>query len=207
MSRKLCITAIDGQTGHLIAELLLTNQQFSKRVDAVVGFALDPTSPHCDALKNLGAEIEHHVPGTEREIVSLLKESGADTICIIPPAHTNKYEITLELVTAAKKAGIQNVCLLSSAGADMAEARKQPRLREFIEIENLVLSTKGDPSTPTGHSPVVIRYVSVHLVEDSLIQKLITDDWLSTKCGLLHGELTCVWPSSQRRYDTAVADW
>jgi len=157
MSRKLCITAVDGQTGYLITELLLTSSQFSDKFDAITGLSLDPKSPKCEALRNLGVEIIHHVPGTEKKIVTVLKESGADTICVIPPAHVDKYQITLELITAASKAGVQNVCLLSSAGADVADAKKQPRLREFIEIENLVLATKGDPNTATGHSPVVIR--------------------------------------------------
>jgi hypothetical protein len=159
MSRKLCITAVDGQTGFLIAELLLTNPDFTNKIDSIIGLAFDPDSQKCKDLKKLGAEIIHHVPGTEKKVVQILKSSGADTICLIPPAHKEKYEITLELVTAAKKAGVQNVCLLSSAGADLADMKKQPRLREFIEIENLVLAAKGDPSTPLGHSPVVIRWV------------------------------------------------
>ena len=89
-------------------------------------------------------------------MVKVLKQSKVDTICLIPPAHHEKYDITMELVEAAKKAGIQNVCLVSSAGADMAD-EKQPRLREFIHIENAVMATKGDTKTKTGHSPVVIR--------------------------------------------------
>jgi len=157
MSRKICITAVDGQTGYLITELLLTSGQFSNKIDAITGLSLDPQSPKCKALSKLGVDIIHHVPGTEKSIVGILKKSNADTICIIPPAHPDKHQITLELISATKKAGVQNVCLLSSAGADLANAKKQPRLREFIEIENLVLSTKGDPSTATGHSPVVIR--------------------------------------------------
>jgi hypothetical protein len=157
MSRKLCITAVDGQTGYLIAELLLTSSQFSNKIDSIIGLALDPESPKCKELSKLGAEIVHHVPGTEKKVVQILQKSGADTICLIPPAHPDKFQISLELVTAAKKAGVQNVCLLSSAGADLADMRKQPRLREFIEIENLVLVSKGDPNTSLGHSPVVIR--------------------------------------------------
>jgi hypothetical protein len=157
MSRKLCITAVDGQTGYLIAELLLTSAQFSNKLDSIIGLSLEPHSSKCKALGKLGVNIVHHVPGTEKKVVNILKSSKADSICIIPPAHADKYQITLELIAATKKAGIQNVCLLSSAGADLASAEKQPRLREFIEIENLVLSTKGDPSTATGHSPVVIR--------------------------------------------------
>lgn len=157
MPRKLCITAVDGQTGYLIAELLLTDAKFAKEVNSIVGLSLDPQSSKCKSLSKLGADIIHHVPGTEKKMVDTLKKSGADSICIIPPTHTDKYQITLELIAATKKAGVQNVCLLSSAGAELANPKTQPRLREFIDIENLVLSTKGDPSTATGHSPVVIR--------------------------------------------------
>lgn len=39
----------------------------------------------------------------------------------------------------------------------MADAKKQPRLREFIDIEQLVMEAKGDANTPTGTSPVVVR--------------------------------------------------
>ena len=39
----------------------------------------------------------------------------------------------------------------------MADAKKQPRLREFIDIEQLVMEAKGDAKTPTGTSPVVVR--------------------------------------------------
>jgi hypothetical protein len=37
MSRNVCISAVDGQTGFLIAELLLTDQKFSSKVDSVCG--------------------------------------------------------------------------------------------------------------------------------------------------------------------------
>jgi len=82
---------------------------------------------------------------------------GVDTLCLIPPTHTEKYDVTYELVTAAKSVGVPNVCFMSAAGTDLAERDKQPRLREFIDLEHLVLSSKGDSSTETGHSPVVIR--------------------------------------------------
>jgi hypothetical protein len=157
MSRKLCITAVDGQTGYLIAELLLTNPDFSSKIDSIIGLTLNPSHEKCKDLAKLGAEIVHHVPGREKQMVQLLKKTGADTICLIPPAHKDKFQITLELVNAAKKAGVQNVCCISSAGADVADEKKQPRLREFIEIENLVMASKGDPTSPLGHSPVVIR--------------------------------------------------
>lgn len=159
MARKLCITAVDGHTGFLIAELLMTEQRFSKNIAEITGLALHPNGSRCKELTSLGVKIVPHKPGRVRDMVKTLKDSGADTICLIPPAHKDKYEITVELVEAAKKANVQNVLFLSSAGCDLADEKKQPRLREFVELETLVMSTKGDPSTATGHSPVVIRSV------------------------------------------------
>jgi hypothetical protein len=164
MPRKVCITAIDGQTGFLIAELLLTDSTFSSKVDSVCGLTLHPTTAKCKELEKKGITLIPHKPGKLKDVTATLKDSGADTICVIPPAHKDKFDITMELVTATKRAGVPNVCLISSAGADMADGRKQPRLREFIEIERLVMESKGDPSTPTGHSPVVVRYVGLVLI-------------------------------------------
>lgn len=155
--RNVCITAVDGQTGFLIAELLLTDPTFSKKVDSVAGLSLHPSSPKSKELTKLGAKIIPHKPGKVRQMVKTLKETGCDTICLIPPAHKDKLDLTFEMIEAAKKANIPNVCFLSSAGCDLADPQKQPRLREFIELEAAVMATKGLPDTSTGHSPVVIR--------------------------------------------------
>lgn len=56
-----------------------------------------------------------------------------------PPADKDKLDITVELIEAAKKADISNVCFLSSAGCDLAERDKQPRLREFIDLEAMFI--------------------------------------------------------------------
>ncbi|KAF7587221.1 hypothetical protein BBP40_007534 [Aspergillus hancockii] len=157
MSRQLCITSVDGHTGFLIAELILTDNNFKKAIGSVTGLALHPDAPFCKELSKLGAKIVPHKPGRLRDMVSSLKEIGADTMCLIPPAHTDKFNITVELIEATKKANIPNVCFLSSAGCDLAERDKQPRLREFIDLEARFMASKGDPSTSTGHSPVVVR--------------------------------------------------
>ncbi|PMD25982.1 NAD(P)-binding protein [Hyaloscypha hepaticicola] len=157
MSRNVCISAVDGQTGYLIAELLTTDQKFSSKVNSVCGLSLHPTSAKCKELQKLGVIIIPHKHGKVKGMAATLKESGADALCIIPPAHKDKVDITMELVAAGKRAGVPNVCLVSSAGADMADAKKQPNLREFIEIEQLVMEAKGDAKTPTGTSPVVVR--------------------------------------------------
>ncbi|KXX80603.1 Prestalk A differentiation protein A [Madurella mycetomatis] len=157
MARNVCITAVDGQTGFLIAELLLKNDNFKKKIDSLTGLALDPASAKAKELQSLGAVIVPHKPGREREMVATLKKTECDTVCLVPPARKDKFDITIELANAAKKAGVSNVLLISSAGCDYAERDKQPRLREFIDLESVVLSAKGDPSTPLGHSPCVIR--------------------------------------------------
>jgi hypothetical protein len=156
MSRNVCITAAEGQTGFLIAELLLSHP-YSRKVDSVTALVLDPSASKAKELESLGAKVVQHTPGRERVTVKTLKDTGCDTLCLIPPAHREKKDISLELVSAAKKAGVPNVLLISSVGCDYADSQKQPRLREFIEIEAATLAAKGDPSTQTGHSPCVIR--------------------------------------------------
>lgn len=157
MTRKVCITAVDGHTGYLIAELLLTDEAFSKKVDSVTGLSLKPHDAACKELTKLGVKIVPHKPGKMRDMVNTLKNTKVDTLCLIPPAHKEKYDITVELIEAAKKANIPNVLFMSSVGCDLADEKKQPRLREFIDLETLFLSTKGNSSTATGQSPVVIR--------------------------------------------------
>jgi hypothetical protein len=157
MARNVAITAIDGNTGFAIAELLLTDNTFSSKIDSVIGLSLSPKSQRAKEAEKLGVKIIPHKHGREREMVKLLEESGADTICLIPPAHSEKYDITAELIASARKANVPNVLFLSSVGADLAERNKQPHLREFVDLETLVLASKGDPTTSTGHSPCVIR--------------------------------------------------
>lgn len=157
MTRNICITASDGHTGFLIAELILTDKNFKSKVDSVSVLSLHPASHRAQELAQLGAKVIPHKPGREREMVKTLKDSGADTLCLIPPAHKEKFDVTVELINATKKANVPNVLFISSVGADLAERDKQPHLREFIDLESLVLTAKGDKSTSTGHSPCVIR--------------------------------------------------
>jgi len=157
MTRKIAITAVDGHTGFTLAELLLTDPNLFEKFESVTGLSLHPNAPNCKELKELGAHIVPHKPGRVRDMVGLLKEIGADAICLIPPAHKEKHDVTVELIEATKKANIPNILFLSSVGCDLADKEKQPRLREFIDLETMVLSTKGKTSTETGHSPVVVR--------------------------------------------------
>jgi hypothetical protein len=199
MSRKVCVTACDGQTGFLIAELLLTNSDFSGKVDSVTGLTLHPRSAKAAELQKLGAKVVTHHHGHEREMVKTLKDIGCDTICLIPPADKDKFDIVIELSSAAGKAGIQNVLLLSSVGCDLADPQKQPRLREFIEMEAKVLSSKGDPNTPLGHSPCVIRYVR----NGCRIHR--TDSYLQGR--LLRRKCSSLYPTDQRKENPSSSHW
>jgi hypothetical protein len=157
MARNLAITAVDGYTGFTITDYILKNDNFKKKIGTLTGLTLAPTSPHAKGLAKQGVKIVTHKPGRLKEMVSLLESTGADTVCLIPPAHEDKFGITEELIEATKKANIPNVCFISTAGCDLADPEKQPVLREFVELETLVMAAKGDAETSTGHSPVIIR--------------------------------------------------
>lgn len=129
-----------------------------KEVGSVTGLAMNTEHDHCKDLKELGATVIEHKPGKLKELVKTLQQTKADTLCLVPPAHKGKIDTTTELINAAKQANIPNVVFISAAGCDLAERDKQPRLREFIDLEALFLASKGDPETDMGHSPVVIRY-------------------------------------------------
>ncbi|RHZ43833.1 uncharacterized protein CDV56_101267 [Aspergillus thermomutatus] len=157
MSRNVCITSVEGNTGFLIAELLLSDENFSKAIGTVHGLTLNPNSQRCKDLQTLGATIVPHQPGRLKNVAASIKDTNSDTLCLVPPASRDKIDITAELIEAAKRANVPNVVFLSAAGCDLAERDKQPRLREFIDLEAMFLGTKGDPSSMAGHSPVVIR--------------------------------------------------
>jgi hypothetical protein len=122
--RKICITAVDDETAYLIAEILLMDPVFSKKINSVTALSLYPSSLACKELTRLGAKIVAHTPGKVREMVETLKETGCDALCLIPPVHKDKIDITVELIEAAKKANIPNICFLSTADFDVADPKK-----------------------------------------------------------------------------------
>ncbi|KAI5789652.1 hypothetical protein DFH27DRAFT_207317 [Peziza echinospora] len=155
--RKILITSADGQTGHLAAELLLTDEKIKTKHTGLTLLTSNPSK--VEDLKAHGAtvtEVDYDTSSAE-DIAKILKDSGANTVYLIPPAHKSKVEIVEKLVKATKEAGIANLLFLSSAGCDLAEKEKQPRLREFVHMEALVMECKGDHSTKAGYSPAIIR--------------------------------------------------
>jgi hypothetical protein len=54
MTRNICITAADGHTAFLIAELILTNDDFSSKVDSVSVLSLHPSSARAKELGQMG---------------------------------------------------------------------------------------------------------------------------------------------------------
>ena len=156
MTRNVCVTAADGHTGYLIAELLLS-KPFSGKVNSVAALTLHPDSPKAKGLAHLGAKVIPHVPGRPRVLAKTLKDSQCDTLCLIPPAHEDKFDIASELVVAAKEAQVPNTLLIGSAACEYADAKRQPRLKEFVDLECLFMEAKGDPKTSAGHSPCILR--------------------------------------------------
>lgn len=153
MSRRdICISTADGEIGYIITRLLLKNM-LTWRINSITGLVMHPASHKSIELATLGAKVIQHVPGRERDVVEQLKKAYCDTICLVPPSHRDKLDILLELANAAKKAGIHNVLLISSVGCEFADPQRQPRLREYLDIETAVLASQGDPR----HSPCVIR--------------------------------------------------
>lgn len=163
--RKIIVTAADGQTGHLTADLLLTDDELKEKHSGVTLMCGDTS--RCDDLAELGCEVVSidYEDDSVDDLANKMKESGADTIYLIPPASGKKLEFVEKMVEATKQANIPNVLFLSSAGCDLAEREDQPHLREFIDMEKMVLETKGDPDTETGHSPCIIRLVISYWVK------------------------------------------
>ena len=155
--RKIIITAADGHTGHLTADLLLTDDVLKAKHSGLTLMCGDTSK--CVDLAEFGPKIVsvNYEADPVEHLVSTMKDSGADTIYLIPPASGMKMKIVEKMLEAAKKAEIPNVLFLSSAGCDMAERDKQPHLREFIDMEHMVMEAKEDTTTVAGHSPVIIR--------------------------------------------------
>ncbi|EMT66852.1 hypothetical protein FOC4_g10000044 [Fusarium odoratissimum] len=132
-------------------------QAFMRKVDSITALTMDPSSPEAKELQSMGAKVVQHVLGCQREVTKVIKDTGCDTICLIPPAHPSKFDISAELVNAAAMSNVANVCLINPLGCNYAGPQRQPQLQEFIDLESLTLSAKGNFATQLGHSPVVIR--------------------------------------------------
>lgn len=154
MSRSICITAADGQTGHLITELLLSNQ-FRPKFKELFCVTLHPEK--CEDLKTMGAKIIAHKHSDPAGLVQSLRDSGADTIFMIPPAHAHKLRLARDVLKAVAAADIKNTVLLSAAGTDLAEEKAQPHLRQFTKIETEMMHLRHMGGTEAGASQCIIR--------------------------------------------------
>ncbi|KAL1938466.1 hypothetical protein VTO73DRAFT_11706 [Trametes versicolor] len=143
-------TTLGISAGRLTIELLTTDDVYARTYDELTTRTIvfseqaNPTLEELDSVKT---------------VVYDPKDTLSDTCLFIPPARNDKAKISHTLLEAAKKAKtVQNLVLLSSAGADSPERDAQSRLREFIDLETLAMQSKGDTSSgDTGHSPRVIH--------------------------------------------------
>lgn len=156
MSRNLAVTAADGQTGHMIASLILTDEDFAAKINSLTVTSLRPDSERVKDVESKGANLIVTSPGDKEEIVKAFRDANIDTLCLVPPASADRRELTLEMLAAAKEAGVRNVLFVSAAGCDMADEQTQPRLREFTHLESSVLECKGDPEVNNGHYSLAV---------------------------------------------------
>lgn len=94
----------NSNTNFTICELLFANNKFKKQFNSLTNLSPNPDAPKCQELVNLGANIVPRKPGRMKEVVATLKQTEADTICPIPPAHQSKFDIAVELIEAQRPA-------------------------------------------------------------------------------------------------------
>ena len=143
------LTAPEGQTGHLIADLLLTNPDFKSKISQLTLLTANPDHEHVQSLVKSGAKAVKAT--TKDELLAAMQEAKPNAAMLIPPSSADKLkEVTMILEVMKEAGGVENAIMLSSAGADLAD-EKLPRLREFVEMEKLAMETLKVAS--------VIRYV------------------------------------------------
>lgn len=136
------MTAGEGHTGHLIGELLLSNEEFSKKVKQLTVLTSNPDHEHIQALVELGAKAVKAT--TAKEIEAAMVDAKPNAAMLIPPATGDKMKEVTQILAVMKAAGgVENAVMLGSAGADLADANSMPRLREFVEMEKLAMQELG----------------------------------------------------------------
>ncbi|PSR82513.1 hypothetical protein PHLCEN_2v6061 [Hermanssonia centrifuga] len=155
-TRKILVTAGEGQTGRLLIDLLATDNTYHSKFESLTALVFS------EEAKSLLQEYEDvqvivYDPNNQEALVDAMSE--IDTCMLIPPARKDKAKITRALLEAAKKAKtVVNLIFLSTVGCDFAESDKQPRIREFIQLETLAMQPKSDSSSgDTGHSTCIVR--------------------------------------------------
>jgi uncharacterized protein YbjT (DUF2867 family) len=155
-TRNILVTAAEGQTGHLLIDLLATDDTYRSKYAQLTALVFSEKAT--ELLQEYeDVKVIVYDPNEKELLVNAMEQ--IDTCMLIPPARKDKAQITRTLLEAAKEAkSVTNLVFLSSAGCDYADKDKQPRLREFIDLEALAMQPKQDPSTgDTGHSTCVIR--------------------------------------------------
>lgn len=161
--RVIAVTAAEGYTGSAVLELLASDRfkgSYSKLVGLTFGEPKEDVKEILQEagvetmmvdeidekmIKELGVDTLCLIPPANkvRQLARLccygLGLAAKQTLTLWGDrrvAAQEKMSLVKQILTLGKKAkSVQNVVLVSSAGADYAERDKQPRLREFIDLE------------------------------------------------------------------------
>ena len=83
MTRNICITAGDGHTGFLIAELILTSNDFKSKVDSVSVLCLHPSGHRAKELAQLGTRPQLTSPYHTNVDFQVLKSSHISPVASV----------------------------------------------------------------------------------------------------------------------------
>ncbi|RUS32628.1 hypothetical protein BC938DRAFT_474838, partial [Jimgerdemannia flammicorona] len=147
---KICVTTCDGATGHSVVEYLVTHSDHKNNVESVCAMAIDPQA--CSDLGKFAKVVSANLENVD-SMAEILKD--CDTVYVIPPARGDKRKLTVNIIEAVKKANIKNILFLSTAGIDMADPQRHPRLREFVELESMLLKCACESNACPHHYAII----------------------------------------------------
>ncbi|KAM0516154.1 hypothetical protein ACHAPS_008797 [Verticillium nonalfalfae] len=124
MARNVCITAAEGQTGFLIAELLLKHP-LPRKVDSVTAFTMDPTSDRVKALDSLGATVSNtaasEVLRTEIEFENISRAEAEKVLRALSESDNMERQSILDYFSLVRKGKISPTAFHDVAGTHPTE--------------------------------------------------------------------------------------
>jgi len=129
----------------------MTHGSYKDKIEAICAVAIEPKA--CSDLGKF-AQITSANFNDPKSIAEHMEK--CNIVFLIPPACNEKKKMTSNMIEPTKLAHVKNVVFLSTAGIDMADPQKHPRLREFVELESHLLACACEPKQ-CPHRYVIIR--------------------------------------------------